>query len=154
VQRRAVLLLGTVVFALAGCGGGGPKPLTKAQYERHLQADGAAAQRATRSLGTNTRPLALAKNLAQIQATLRRIADDLDGLRPPSDAVRDNARIAAGLRGLAASFEPLRRKLAAGKKVDLAQEFAQLNQPKSVADAQRAINDLQRKGYTVGVFGT
>jgi hypothetical protein len=143
-----------VVVALAGCGGGGAKPLTKAQYEQHLQADGAAAQRATKSLAGGTRPLALAKSLAQVQAELRRVADDLDGLRPPSDAVRDNARIARGLRGLAASFEPLRRKLAAGQKLNLAQEFAKLQEPKSVADAQLAINDLQRKGYAVGVFGT
>jgi len=143
-----------LVLVLAGCGGGGSKPLTKAQYEQRLQADGKAAQRATAGISPNRRPLALAKSLAQAQAALRRAADDLDSLRPPADAVRDNVRIARGLRALATMFEPVRRKLAAGKPIDLAREFTKLREPQAVHDAQLAVNDLQRKGYVVGVFGT
>src|SRR5947209_15480869 len=94
VRRRAVPIGFLVVLLAAGCGGSA-KPLTRAQYEHHLQADGKAIEHDAAALVTARTPTGLAQRIAQEQAELRRAADDLASLDPPVDAVRDNARIAS-----------------------------------------------------------
>jgi hypothetical protein len=153
VRRQAVALFGVIVLVVASCGSGA-KRLTKVQYEAHLQADGKALTRAGDAMISGRSPLADAKHVAQTQAALRRVADDLASIRPPTNAVRDNERLVKGFRAIAAAVDPLRRQLAAGEKLDLLQALARIEEPRAAKLVQPALDDLKRKRYKLGAFGT
>src|SRR5437867_1723157 len=87
----------TVLLLLAGCGGGGAKvPLSKADYQREMQAE---AQRLADALQSAN--LAAAKNLKEfaqrigsVKDDIAKAADDVDALDPPPEAAADTQTIA------------------------------------------------------------
>jgi hypothetical protein len=155
MRGRKLCVLAAVALVAAGCGGGGGGgPLSKADYQRKMQAE---AQRLADALQSAN--LAAAKNLKEfaqrigsVKDDIAKAADDVDALDPPSEAAADTQTIADVLHRYVALVDQIQK--AAGKN-DLAgvRQFIQQLQAEGRA-VQPAVRDLKTKGYDVGQFGS
>lgn len=152
MRTGRILPLALAAALLAGCGGSGR--LSKSAYEQKLQSDGSAIQRSVGALAGNPGSLAqLTREIDRAQASLRRAADDLAQAKAPADAENDNTTLVAALRTIATRLEHVKR--AAATNPNVAQQAATaLQRSPQIKAAERAIADLKRKGYRVGVLGT
>jgi hypothetical protein len=153
-RHRGLATLAVVLLALvlAGCGGGGGgSRVSKADYERHLQSDGREITNAFKPLAQPPRSLdALGKELDTGVSKLRDAADDLEGIKPPKEAEKDNDKLAAGLRKLADELDSL-RKAAEKKDPSLVQKtLDDLRHSHALINARAATEDLKKKGYNLG----
>ena len=82
------------------------------------------------------------------EASVKTAADDLAALKPPSDAVDDNAAIVTGLRSTQSALEQVKANPTGARTI-----IARLQASKSYKDALKATADLKKKGYKVGVIG-
>lgn len=141
----------------AGCGGGksgGGTQLSKTQYESRIQKDGDEIKNVFAPLSKPPTSLkVLASELAAGQKKLREAADDLDGIKPPSDVAHDNDILVSGLRKLADQLEPLRKGAAANDPNLVRKGVVALQRSASLKDAQRATDDMKKKGYSIGTLG-
>ena len=148
-----ILAVAAAAALVAGCGGGSDR-LSKAEYEQVIQTDGRDARQAvTRASGSITSPATLPTQIAAAENAVKKAADDLDAAKPPKDAEADNHTIVVGLRTLQTELGKLR---AAAKKHDIAAlqaAAAALQASPEIKAAQRAAEDLKKKGYTVGALG-
>jgi hypothetical protein len=151
-MRPALVLL--VVLGLAGCGGGSSR-LTKQEYEQHLKRDGKLAAKALvgSSTANGAAPDAYARRIELAQSDMKRAADDLDGLTPPTDAEQDTKTMVVGLRFLVKQLGKLHHAAATGDAAEAAGVSAAVGSSKELRGVNRAVADLKRKGYDVGVFG-
>jgi hypothetical protein len=141
------------VIALAGCGGSGT--LSKSAYEKKLKADSQQLRTAFGKIEGNPSSLdALAKQVAAAQATTKEVADDLDGAKPPKDAVDDNDKIVAALRALDQPLGKLKEAAAKGSPTLAAQAARAISAAPELKDATAAARDLKQKGYDVGELGS
>jgi hypothetical protein len=161
VRRRILMtgvLLAALVLAASGCGGGGGgggDRLSKSAYEKKVQAEGkkiTSAFRALSSSRTNDFDQ-LAKNVQKGKSELRDAADRLDGVSPPSDIEGAHKDLVAGMRGLADDLEPLVKALKAHDKKKISKVSSDLSKSPSGRKAQKAVNEMKKKGYDVGVLG-
>jgi hypothetical protein len=147
-----MLVVAAAAALVAGCGGSGR--LSKAQYEQRIQADGKAAQQAvTKAAGSLGSPGSLAAQISTARQAVKKAADDLDAAKPPKDAEADTHTIVVGLRTIETE---LGRLEGPAKKHDFAALQAgasALQGAPEIKAAQRAANDLKRKGYKIGVLG-
>lgn len=140
-------------IALAGCGGSGT--LSKSDYEKKLKADTQELRTAFGKIQGNPSSLdALAKQVDVAQATTKKIADDLDGAKPPKDAAADNDKIVAALRALDDPLGKLKKAAASGSATLAAQAAQAISNAPELRDALEAAQDLKRKGYDVGGLGS
>jgi hypothetical protein len=152
VRTKLALLLAALAF-VAGCGGGSSR-LTKAEFEQHIQTDGQALQKAVAKLAAAKSLTALATQVAVAEKAVKAAADDLEGVKPPADAEAPTKTIVKALRGLEAQLKQLEQ---AAKKNDLiaVQKIGSgIQSSPDVAAAQKAANELKRKGYKIGVLGS
>ncbi len=158
-RHRGAATLAAVALALAaaGCGGGGGGggELSKSQYEQHLTSDSQGIRKAFEPLSTQPSSLAeLANELKVGEQKLTEAADDLDGVTPPKEVQKDNDALVAGLRKLSGELESL-RSAAAKKDPKLVQKaLADLRTSHALVDARRATDDMKKKGYKLGNFGS
>jgi hypothetical protein len=160
-RGAATLAALAVALLVAGCGGGNDKSgsgggtqLSKTQYESRIQKDGDDIKNVFQPLNTPPKSLKdLATKLEAGQKKLRAAADDLDGVKPPSDVAHDNAVLAAGLRKLADQLEPLRKAAAANDANAIRKAVTQLQGSQSLKEAQKATDDMKKKGYKIGTLG-
>jgi hypothetical protein len=155
-RGSATLAAATIALALvaAGCGGANGALLSKTQYEARIQKDAEDVREAFNPLSTPPSSLQqFARELQTGQRKLRQAASDLGSVKPPHDVAHDNAVLVAGLRKLALLLEPLRK--AAVKKDFVAVQTAarELQGSNALKDAQRATNDMKKKGYKLGSLG-
>jgi hypothetical protein len=143
-MRRMVLLL--LVLPLAACGGS--SRLSKHAYELQLQAAGRKAQHASESAAGSTARAKLKAAHDEMEAS----ADSLAGVKPPADAEADNAKIVAGLRYLADEIGKLQTAATPHDTTAAARVSSDIIKSKVIAGGARAAKDLQRKGYSVGIF--
>jgi len=146
-MKRLALIVAAGIL-LAGCGGSGR--LSKSAYEQKLQADGKPVQASVTAL-TKTTPASLAdltKKIDAAETAVRNAADDLDSLKPPSDASADNDAIVAALRRTEKGLEQVKANPTSALTIVAATEGS----PQLKA-AEKAIADLKEKGYKVGVIG-
>jgi len=151
MKRLALLALAGVV--LAGCGGS--SRLSKSAYEEKLQTDGKSVQKSVTAL-TKTTPATLAdlaKRVDAAEASVKQAADDLDSIKPPSDAVADNAAIVVELRTLQSGLERLKKAASTGDPVAAQKIAGELSSSPQLKAAEKATADLKKKGYKVGVIG-
>ena len=148
--------LAAIVFAallLAGCGGS--SRLSKSQYEQHLRDDGKAVSNTIKTLTgaqTSIDLGAIVKKVDAASAAVKQAADDLDSVKPPADAEADNADLVTGLRAIESGLAKLKKALATNP-IQAAAIGRELQQAPAVKAAEKAAQDLKKKGYKVGVLG-
>lgn len=146
MKRLAPLLVAGLV--LAGCGGS--SRLSKDAYGQKLQADGKAVQTSVTSLTKHppTTLAELAKRVDTAEAAVKKAADDLASLKPPSEAVADNDAIVAFLRRIQSGLEQVKANPASAQTIVRA-----IEKSPQLKAAEKATADLKKKGYKVGVIG-
>jgi hypothetical protein len=146
MKRLALLAVAGVL--LAGCGGSGR--LSKSAYEQRIQADGNTVQKSVTAL-TKTAPTSLtqfAQRVDAAEAAVKKAADDLASLKPPSDAVADTAAIVTALRSIQSALERVKANPTGAEAI-----VTKLEKSPELKAAERATADLKQKGYKVGVIG-
>jgi cell pole-organizing protein PopZ len=146
MKRLALLIVAAAV--LAGCGGS--SRMSKASYEQKLQTDGKAVQSALTSLSKSPpKTLAqLATRVDTIETVVKKMADDLSALKPPSEAEADNSAIVTGLRRIESGAEQVKSNPTSAATI-----VAAIQKSPQLKAADKAIADLKSKGYEVGVIG-
>jgi len=148
LTRILLLPLLAVALVLAGCGSEPPREVTKAQYQQELARIGAEAGAAGSELGRSIDIATFNGNVDKFADTLRDLADELDGLKPPENVRAANALLADSFRGFADEMEPV--KDARRESIVKAREaLGKVGQSEAVEDARRAIKQLEQKGYKV-----
>jgi hypothetical protein len=147
-MKRLAVVLALVGVALAACGGSGR--MSKSAYQARVQADGRPVGRLISALTKNPPKTvtALVARLDAAEATVKKSADDLASVKPPSDAVADNAAIVAGLRKVQSGLEQVKANPLGATTV-----IAQLEASAAIKNAEKALADLKAKGYQVGALG-
>lgn len=146
MKRLALIVV--AVGLLAACGGSGR--LSQSAYEQKLQSDGKSVQSSVNAL-TKTPPASLAdfaKKIDAAETAVKNAADDLDSLKPPSDAASDNEAIVAALRRIGKGLEQVKSNPLGAKSV-----VAAIEASPELKAAEKATADLKKKGYKVGVIG-
>ena len=126
MPRRAVLLVVLLATALAALGCGRPQteiqtlptgPLTKSEYEHAFDVS-AAGLAPKYGVGKPLDPEASAQEQARHVAGLQRLLRDwagrVEGLQPPAEARRAQARYVAGIRGFAGDLDRAKAALDRG----------------------------------------
>jgi hypothetical protein len=162
-RGAATLAVLALLLVLAGCGGGGGKSgdsggggpqLSKTQYEARIQKDGEEIKDVFAPLSRPPTSLdQLAKDIKSGQEKLREAASDLDGVEPPEEVAHDNDVLVDGLRKLADGLDPLREGAAKGDPKLVQKAVADLQKSNALKDAQKATNDMKKKGYKIGSLG-
>lgn len=145
---RRLALLAVAGLLLAGCGGSGR--LSKSAYQQHLQADGKTVQASITAL-TKVSPTSLAQFATRVDAAevaVKKAADDLGSLKPPSDAAADNAAIVTAFRAIQTALERVKANPTAAAAI-----VSRLQASPELKAAEKATTDLTSKGYNVGVIG-
>ena len=154
MRRLAVLLVGIAVFA-AGCGGGGSDRLSKAEFEQHMKDDGQAVQKAVSKISAGQTSLPdLADKVHGAEIAVQGAADDLDGVKPPQDAEQPTKTIVRALRAIDEQLKKLEQAAKDNNPVAAQSAASAIQHSPEVAAAQKAANELKRKGYEIGVLGT
>jgi chromosome segregation ATPase len=151
---RKLLLLAFAATLLAGCGGDGGR-LSKAEYEDRMQEIGAELRAASSGIGdlSQTRDLdKLADTISDFQERLDEAADDIDALSPPEDVEQETDEISEALHAFADTFGEMEAAARDGNLAELQQAQAEI--ASKGAEAQRAVQSLERKGYEIGDLGS
>jgi enamine deaminase RidA (YjgF/YER057c/UK114 family) len=150
VIRPSLLVLAACCVALvaAGCGSK-PKPVTKAQYEQHLQHLGDDLVNAGSQIGQHLDISSFNEDIGNFQDHLRDASKELKGMKPPPNARGPNKRLADAFHDLADALDRVkdarRNSLReASKAFGIARDSAPAKQGRA------AVKQLQRRGYAVG----
>jgi hypothetical protein len=145
--RFFLLALAVLAIVVGGCGGG--ERLSKSEYEQKLKVAGVELSNASKPLAQATTGPQYITGVEEIQAGLRKVADDLDDLDPPEDVAPANGRLATALRRLADEFDNVKAAAANGPTAARA-AGGRLAQSQASQDARSAVLEIQRRGYDVG----
>ena len=144
-MKRLALIVAAGIL-LAGCGGG--SRMSKPAYELRLQADGNAVQKSVTAVANTSSFADFAKNVDAAEAAVKKAADDLDKVKPPSDAEADNTAIVAALRRIQTGLEQVKANPSGAQGI-----VKQIESSPELKAAEKATADLKKKGYKVGVIG-
>jgi ABC-type glycerol-3-phosphate transport system substrate-binding protein len=148
-MRRVIALLalaGAVALVVAGCGGGGSKPLSKAEYEQQMTAIGQSLTNSLNSLSTSTSATNAATALKQLQTDLAKAAGEMNAITPPDNVKTEHENLATSLQEFSDELDPIITKLEGGDMTAVAGVTA-LPALAKIQTASTAIND---KGYSIG----
>jgi hypothetical protein len=146
MMRLALLAIAGVL--VAGCGSSGR--MSKPTYGQELRSEGSFVQKAVTNL-TKAAPSSSSDVVTVIddaEAVVKKAADDLSAIKPPADAVADNAAIVAAFRRIQSGLEQVKATPAAAQRIVTA-----MGKSPQLKAAEKAIADLKQKGYKVGAFG-
>jgi hypothetical protein len=136
-----------LVAAAAGCGGGGgSRPLSRAAYDRQMEALG-------REISNDLAPLSKARTAseaaaatASLQDGLRRVKTRLAAITPPAQVKDAHARLVTAVGAFADELDPVITKLRHGDLSALATVFGL----PAVAEVQSDSAAIEREGYPIG----
>lgn len=143
---KRLALLAAVGVVLAGCGGSGR--MSKSAYEQKLQAEGRGVQKAVTALTKSTTLTDFAARIDAAEKVAKQAGDDLSRLKPPSDAVTDNAALVAAFRRIQTGLDQVKSHPTEAQKI-----VGQIESSPQLKAAEKATADLKSKGYKVGVIG-
>jgi hypothetical protein len=153
MRHRGLATLAAAMIGLAAAGCGGGSRLSKSQYQEHLSSDSAAISKAVKPLITPPRTMAeLASKLKVGESELNHAADDLDGLKVPSNAGQSNATLVKGLRTFADELDSFRKAAEKNDPQLLQKSYTELQHSHALVDVRNATADLKKKGYKLGVL--
>jgi hypothetical protein len=148
------VVLSLFALAVAGCGGGGSgSTLSKKDYENKLKSVTTQVQKDFGAMQGKNDPNQVAGLVDQAQKSLDNAANQLDGVKPPSDVNADNDKLVTGLHYVAGQLPQLK---AAVQKKDLGaiQKLQQnLSTAPQVTGMRTGAQDLKKKGYDIGALG-
>ena len=139
-------------LGVSGCGGKKQQPVTKAQYEHHLDGIGRRLYVAANGLGESTATQIFNDKVDALENVLEDAADELDGLKLSNPAAQtQNERLAHAYHDLADTFEGVkdaRREsyIRALKALDAVQTSP------AARETQRVAARLRKLGIKVPVF--
>ena len=148
--RFSLLALAVLAVMVGGCGG---ERLSKNEYQQKLKGAGVELSNSSRSLSQATTGPEYATGAQEAEDGLRKVADDLDGVDPPEDVAPANGRLVAAFRGLADEFAKVKAAAANGPKAAQA-AGARLARSQASEDARKAVLEIQRRGYDVGLLSS
>jgi hypothetical protein len=142
----ALLALAAAAMLVAsGCGGGGSKALTKAEYEKQMRVIGENLSKSLNTLGTATSAKAAATALEKVQAEMKKGAADMEAIKPPEEIETQHAQLVAGVEKFGEQLEPVITKLDKGNL----QALAQVTSLTALTEIQNASQALNEKGYDI-----
>jgi len=152
VTRPFAVAVCLCLLVFAGCGSSA-KTVSKAAYQAELQKLGTDLTDAGSALGKAIDTATFNRNVQTLQDHLRAASHELRGLRPPQNVRSVNDKLAKALREFADVLEPVKeaRRQSIVKARDA---LAAVGRSSAVKDGRAAIEELKRKGYDVGEFGT
>jgi len=146
MKRLALFAVAAVL--LAGCGGSGR--MSKPTYGQELRSEGKFVQKAvtnlTKATPSNLRDFATL--IDDTEVVMKKAADDLSSIKPPADAVADNAAIVTAFRRIQSGLEQVKANPTAAQKI-----LTAIEKSPQIKAADKATADLKQKGYKVGVIG-
>ena len=152
---RGALLVGALaaVAVLAGCGGGSGDRLTKAEYEQEVAVLGESISSSFQGISASTPPEELGEKLRGAQGALQELADRLGEISPPEEIEDAHGRLIEGLRSFSDDLVEVGGKLeaAAGDSAAALAALAGLAGLESVRTLQEVAEELEEKGYDLGV---
>src|SRR5262249_23014713 len=154
-MRAMLLVIVAVGLAAAGCGGGSSSsgPLSKSEYEHKMQAEGKRLTAALRNADvTSAKDVhEFADRLGSVKDDIAQGGDNVQALKPPTNAVADTQTIADVLHRIAAVIGQIQTAAAKNDDASFQRDVRQLAQERRAAGP--AVKDLKQKGYDVGEFG-
>jgi hypothetical protein len=157
VRTKLALLVAALAF-VAGCGGGGgggDERLTKAEFEQRIQADGKAVQKAVSAISAGSSSLSeLAKQVTAAEKAVQAAADDLSAVTPPADAEQPTSTIVSALRTIDVQLKNLAKAAKDNDPIAAQAAATAIQKAPEIAAAQKAANELKKKGYDIGVIGS
>ena len=155
-MRTKLALLAAALAFVAGCGGGGgDERLTKAEFEQRIQADGKAVQKAVSAISAGSSSLSeLAKQVTAAEKAVQAAADDLSAVTPPADAEQPTNTIISALRTIDVQLKNLAKAAKDNDPIAAQAAATAIQKAPEIAAAQKAANELKKKGYDIGVIGS
>ena len=146
--RLFALSLAALLVALAGCGSGSPKTVTKAQYQAQLAKSGQAITIAGQQLGKVITIAEFNGAVSDLQKALRDGEKNLKDLQPPENSRAANKQLAEAFGDLADALEPVKeaRRVSIVKARDV---LGKLGESAAIRNGRAAIQKLNQLGYAV-----
>jgi len=138
----ATAALGLLV---GGCGGSSPKPLSKADYVKQMQAIGRSLSTSINSVSTVTSPKQAATALTKVQGDLNAAADEMEKITPPDDIKDAHEKLTQAVSDFADELQPIIDKLDNGNLSAL----AGVTTLKAFKDLQAAAAQITKAGYKI-----
>lgn len=148
-MRRAIAMLvagGMAAVLVAGCGGGGSKPLSKADYVTQMTAIGKDLSSSLTTVGNPTTAKAAATGITQLQVDLRDAVKKLEAIKPPDDVKVQHEQLSKAVAEFADELDPVITKLKAGNLTAI-QSVMTL---KALTDIQKSAQAITKAGYKIG----
>jgi hypothetical protein len=168
-RLAAFILAASLLSIAAGCGGGGKSnangttegtttaaaatttkpaatPLAKGPYVNKMKAIGQSLSTSLAALNGATTAAKAAVALTAVQSDLRKAADRIDSITPPTAVKTEHAQLEKAVRDFADELGPLIVKLKAGKTAAL-QDVGTL---RGLQEIQTAAAAIANKGYKIG----
>jgi hypothetical protein len=169
-RLAAPALTATLLLVAAGCGGGSkssngtttqatttaaaatttaaaaPTPLPKTAYVSKMKSIGQSLSTSLNTLGSATTAAKAATALAAVQTDLRKAADRIDAITPPTPIKTEHAQLEKAVRDFADELQPVIAKLKNGTIAAL-QTVPTL---KGLQEIQTASTAIANKGYKIG----
>ena len=145
-NRALWALLCVLVISVAGCGGGSTlsKSAYRAKLKKALVTDLGAA---LRPLQTSASAKGYEKLVSAAQPKLRKIADDLNSVKPPKEVQHDNDLIVRSLKKFADALTPLKEAAKKHDKAAIQAAIQKIGTSQFTKDLRTAVADLTKKGY-------
>jgi cytochrome oxidase Cu insertion factor (SCO1/SenC/PrrC family) len=148
-HNRSFALIAAIVL-LAGCGS--QQRLSKTQYEQRVRSVYEDVRQAFRE--TKVGETQLAGRVGAAQSALRKAAQELDGVRPPSGVEEPNHDLAEAMREYAGDLDALGKAAAAHDTKAIARFNAQIPQNEAIDRIAEAAEEIRTKGYDLGPIAT
>ena len=149
--KRLAVLLGLVLLVAPSCGGGGNKPLSKADYEAKM----GEILRPLNPTLTNIaridpsdREQAVAQ-MKKLETSLRDAASELSKLKPPEDAAAPTSQLADGIKRFADRLGAARKTAEQGNFLKLEQLKLGLASGPETQQVRAAASQLIGLGYNI-----
>lgn len=136
-----------LVFALAGCGGGGDSgQLSKSEYESQVGAIAVGLTEAIQTIGAQSTVKGTVTALQQAESTFAKAAEEMDAITPPDDIADEHAALASAVRAFGEELHPIVGRVQKGNRLAVTgiQALPALQQ------IVRASADIGKQGYNLG----
>ncbi len=147
----SLLLVTALSLALAACGGGGAGRLSKAEYERTMQAIRPVLDTGLRDFQP-TDFEHVAAYFGRLGEEVEAVAKRLESIRPPLDVAALHARLVGGETRAAKAFRKLAAELDArsvGAVEEVLRRFDSAPLRDALAEVQQAREAIAAKGYRI-----